>query len=507
MLKQFWPTETVFFLGAWLLLVIVGRSQFFADPGSLWHIVVGQRILESGELIHADPFSFTFAGKPWIAQWWLAECLLASLHRAGGLDAILLAMATLLAGFYTWLVHRFLRAGLHPLLAVLLTTLAAAASSYHFHARPHVFTIVLLGWTFARLCDFEASRVPLRSLFWLVPVFVFWTNVHGGMVGGVATLALTVAGWGCAKLLGQDTPLVRYSQLIPLGGLVVACGLTAFINPYGIELPLAWFALMMSPVLPRIMVEHAPLLQAGLSAWLVLLLGFVYLAALVGVWPARPRVTWLVPLVWFVLAWTRIRHGPLFAATAALALADMLPHVRWVAWLARQGSVACRLRPVAGAGGGLDWRALPIPLLIVLSTGVLLPVMGRGWARPDQRSCPLELLPELRACAAGRSQGTPVFNEMLFGGFLIYYSPDLRVFIDDRCELYGDRWLEEFADAQSQHPDKIETWAREYGFEYAFVLPHSGFGRYLGDASGWAEVKRTEHAVLFRRTVGVTRAD
>ena len=106
---------------------------------------------------------------------------------------------------------------LHPLLVVLVIALAAAASSFHFHPRPLLINLVLLGWIFSRLCDFEAGRTPLRSLFWFVPLFVLWTNVHGGMVGGVATLAVATAGWGFAKLIGRETPLVRYRQLISLG--------------------------------------------------------------------------------------------------------------------------------------------------------------------------------------------------------------------------------------------------------------------------------------------------
>jgi hypothetical protein len=157
-MRRFWRLETGVFLVLWLLLMIFGRSKLFHDPGSLWHIVVGERILSFGELIYTDLFSFTFAGQPWIAQWWLFECAIALLHRLGGLDLILLATTTLVAGFFTWIAHRLLRAGLHPLLALLVTSLAAVASSYHFHPRPHLFTILLVGWTFAQLCDSETSR-------------------------------------------------------------------------------------------------------------------------------------------------------------------------------------------------------------------------------------------------------------------------------------------------------------------------------------------------------------
>src|SRR5207248_348962 len=82
-------------------------------------------------------------------------------------------------------------------------------------------------------------------------------------------------------------------------------------------------------------------------------------------------------------------------------------------------------------------------------------------ARPDPADSPIRLLPELRAYAGTRPPGTPIFNDMLFGGFLIYFTPDLKVFVDDRCELYGDRWLGEYADAYYHHPERIERWAQE----------------------------------------------
>src|SRR5215468_1280329 len=129
MLRHYWRTETVLFLGFWLTLMLIGRSRFFLDPGALWHIVVGEQILAHGELPHVDSFSATFAGRPWIAQWWLGECVLALLHRLGGLDMVFLATVTVLACLYTWLGHRLLRAGMHPLLAVLVVALAILGSA------------------------------------------------------------------------------------------------------------------------------------------------------------------------------------------------------------------------------------------------------------------------------------------------------------------------------------------------------------------------------------------
>jgi hypothetical protein len=502
MLRRFWSAETGLFVCLWLTLLAAGRERLFGDPGSLWHVVVGERMLSTGGLLRADPFSFTCAGKPWLAQWWLFECAVALLHRAAGLSGILLVTATVVAALCAWIARRSARAGIHPLLAVLIAAAVLLGTSYHLHPRPHLVTIILVGWTFARLCDFEAGRVSLRGLAWLVPVFVVWTNIHGGMIGGLGMLVAAALGWAAAALLGRPAPLHGWRKWTGLIALIAACALTPLTNPYGTALPRVWFALMGSPVLPRVMDEHRPLLQAGTSAWAVAVVAVLYLAALLGTLPARPRVTWLIPLVWLGLSWTRVRYGPLFAVTAGLALVEMFPHVRWVTWLARHGSETCRVRPPAPR---LGWRPILVPALLVLGAaglqlaGVVVPVVGAGWARAGREQYPAELLPELRAYEQSRPKGAPVFNDMAFGGFLIYFTPDLRVFIDDRCELYGDERLQEYADAFRRHPERLEQWADQYGLDLALVERGKGFDTYLATAPGWAEVARAESGVLYRR--------
>jgi hypothetical protein len=507
MLKRFWRAETGIFLGLWLGLLIAGRTRLFGDPGTFWHVVVGRDILASGEFPRTDSFTFSHYGQPWIANQWLGECIMAWLHdRIGGLDTLLLATATLIAGFYTWVAHRLIRLGIHWLLALLVIMFAVFASSYHLHPRPHLINIVFLGVTFAWLCDFEAGRLPLVRLFWLIPLCAVWTNVHGGMVGGVATIAVATAGWAIAWLLAWQSPLGRtwnqvYKSLLALTLLIIACGLTALLNPYGLTLPRVWFSLMGSKVLPQLMIEHAPLIHAGNSGLAVLAFAAVYLAALLGTFPARPRITWLIPLVWLALAWTRIRHGPLFAVTAAIALAEMYPYIRWVKWLERRGSTVFPLQPVAKRSR----LAFTIPAVLVgvsawlQLSGAPMPVLGRDWVQLEPRHWPVELLPELHDYEREHPPGTPVFNDMLFGGFLIYYTPGLRVFIDDRCELYGDQALLDYARIIDEQPEMIERWAEEYGFDLALTAPGSGFDTYLRSAAGWRLVHESSAADLFRR--------
>jgi hypothetical protein len=500
----FWRAETGFFLGLLLIFLFVGQTRFFRDPGTFWHTVAGERMLASGRLIETDSFSFTYAARPWIAQQWLSECLMALFYRAAQRDGLLLATATILACAYTWVAHRLLSAGLHWSLTIFVVMLVVVASAYHFHARPHLVTILLLGWTFGRLADFEDGRLRLPQLFWLVPLFIIWTNLHGGMLGGLFTMGLAVAGWTILYWLGRESPVQSNRQALLLIALTLACALTALANPYGLRMTRVWIYLSGPSVLPQYILEHMPLNPGEFGGQCVLLVGLVYLVTLLGIC-RYPRVTWLIPMVWFYLACKSIRHGPLFTVLAGLALADIFPHTRWARWLAQAGTYLYRPQsetPVAAVCWP-NWRPAVIPAAVVLAALVLqmgrvpVPLLGHGWAQLDPTYWPVELEQELRALPGG----TPIFNDMLFGGFLIQEAPNLRVFIDDRCELYRNDFIAEYFEAERHHPEQIEVWADRYHFEWALVAPSldAGFDGYLSQAQGWTTVKRTDAAVLYRR--------
>src|SRR5579884_260655 len=503
----FWGAEQGFFLLLWLGLLVTGRSGLFHDPGTFWHTVVGERLLSTHQLIYTDSYSFTFAGRPWIAHQWLGECLMALVHRVDGFDSLLLATATLLAGLYTWVAHRLLRAGLHWSLVGVLVLVTLAASSSHFHVRPHLATIIGVGITVAFLCDFEAGCLRLSQLFWLVPVYLVWANIHGGMLGGLCTMILAAAGWALLAWLGRENPLRTRSRFAALGLLIMACGLVSFVNPYGWRLPWTWLSIMDSPLLPHIIREHAPLDITKPYAWAVVLLGLIYLLALASAWP-RWRISWLLPLVWLVLAWTRVRHTPLFAVAAAVSLADILPHTHWVARLIRSGSDWFQLPAQDDAKARPSrWRPALVPVLAVLLAlflqleRIAAPVVGHGWARLDPVQWPVALLPDLRRLEPGA-----IFNEYADGGFLIYFTPGLRVFVDDRCELYGDAWLRDYVAAEAGDvASHMQVWQAEYrkghavAFDYALTRAGSAFDDYFQTADGWRVRRRTEIATLYQR--------
>jgi hypothetical protein len=518
-MRRYFGPPTWLFLGVWLVLLVGGRSRFFQDPGTFWHVAVGDRIIESG-FFDTDPYTFTFAGKPWIPHQWLGECAMAVLNHVGGFDTLLLATATLLAAVFTGLGVRLLRCGLHPSVVAVLLACAIAASSGHFHVRPHLATIAGMAVIFVYLTDVENRRLPLVRLTWLIPVVWLWANAHGGVLGGLATFALAVTGWTVNWLVGRPSPIqsrrdVGRSLLIWLG-----CVAVCFVNPYFHRLPLAWIEIYRMSSLPDIIKEHSrldPREWAGLS---VLAFGGVYGVLLLTVPVRQWRVSWLLPVVWFALACLRVRHAPLFAVGALVGIADFFPLSRVAAGLVRRKSDLFTPAAATDVNEPLRESALPFAVpagLVLLSVlfqaaGAAVPVIGRGWATLDPTKWPVELLPELRDHERDRAKGTRIFCEYAYGGFLIYFTPGYRVFIDDRCELFGDEFLKRFvytraalAEGFYEHPaEPFAEWQLEYGtFDLALVETGGGFDVALAELpQAWEVVKQTETATLYRKRSG-----
>ena len=65
-----------------------------------------------------------------------------------------------------------------------------------------------------------SKKLPLRRLVWLLPLFVIWANVHGGMLGGFGTVVIAVGGWIVFWRLGRPSPVESWRVAGLLGLLV-----------------------------------------------------------------------------------------------------------------------------------------------------------------------------------------------------------------------------------------------------------------------------------------------
>jgi hypothetical protein len=503
LLRIWFPPTALAFLAFWLLLTLLLRTQPFDDPGSLWHVRVGEIILTHG-FPTTDPFTFPFADRTWIPQQWLGEIAMALLHRVGGFDTMLLGMTVLLAGFAAWMVHRHLAGGVHPIFAVLLVGFGFFAASYHFYARPHLATIVLTGITVAWLVNAELGGRSLRSLVWLVPLFVLWTNLHGGVLGGIISIAAVFGWWGVSFLLGRDSPIRTWNDAGLLAVVFAGCCLATLVNPFGLDLHRTWFSIVGTKTV-QLISEHKPLDPSQTSGRVTLLYGAFVLFVLVGTLPRWPRGTWLLPAVWLLAALASIRHGPLFCAASLVVVADAFPETRWFRWLKQHGDLLVRDPQPDRAPNRVGWIVPALCVLVAFAlqaAKIVVPLIGSGWAHINPKTNPVDLIGDLQAYAESQPEGTPVFNDPNLGGFLIYHTPKLKIYMDDRFELVRDQALLDWVRMRDESPAEIETWAERYPFDRALVekgSPEWKLTTYLRQSPRWQLLSEGSNALWFKR--------
>jgi hypothetical protein len=195
------------FVAVLLIPAVLGSSKTIFNDGDVsWHIATGQWILDHRAIPHVDPFSFTWAGKPWVPIEWLAEVIYASAYRLGGyggVAALVTAVLMALHAIVYFNAARWTRLALLPIVAmdfVLIPMLLA---------RPHLLTWPLLAlWTWLMLRAREQDRAPPLAAALLMAL---WANLHGGFVFGLA-----IAGaFGLeALIVSADKPRVLRQWLV-----------------------------------------------------------------------------------------------------------------------------------------------------------------------------------------------------------------------------------------------------------------------------------------------------
>ena len=168
-----------------------GLRSLLTDGDTGWHIRTGELVLETGHAPVADPFSFSRPGQPWFAWEWLADVVFAATRRWRGLAGVAALAGVVLALAATALLARMLRLGSGLWSGFVAAMAAVSASSIHYLARPHVFSILF--YTLA-VWVLSEDRARHRRLVWLlVPLTALWANLHAGFVAWLATLGLLLA--------------------------------------------------------------------------------------------------------------------------------------------------------------------------------------------------------------------------------------------------------------------------------------------------------------------------
>lgn len=457
-------------------VVFLAIPKKIADPDIGWHLRNAQIQLHTHAFLRQDLYSFTTRGKPWMDHEWLSEIPFYFAWRAFGLRGIFLvtvaAIETILLGILglAYLESKSIKA------AFVVSFLAIFLAGVSFGPRT-----LLFGWIFlvAELGLLAGFRRGCDFLWALPLVFLLWVNAHGSWIIGLVVLGLfAVSGsvegsWGSIEATRWSRPQAR-----KLAWVSLLSALAVFVNPYGWRLVLY----------PFDMAFHQQLNIANVEEWRSLdfhsTRGKIVLAAMAAAILLQlvRRRKWRLHQVLFLLlgtyaALTYSRFLFLAAILVVPFLAEDLS--QWMPY------DADRDRP---------WLNAPIILGSVVAAVLLFPTNRQ---LNDSGS---SLYPEgaLTYLQTFHPHGN-VFNDYLWGGYLIWNVRQVPVFIDSRVDVFERNGVL----ADYLHAIRIEDTLAildKYSIQYVLFENHRPLSYLLQHTPGWKVDYQDKTAVLFERT-------
>lgn len=442
-----------------LIPAALGSSQTIFNDGDVsWHIATGQWILDHRAIPTTDPFSFTWAGQPWVPIEWLAEVILASAYRLAGYSGVAALVTAALMALHAIVffnARRWVVMALLPIVAMDFVIIPMML------ARPHLLAWPLIAlWTWLMLRAREQDRAPPLAAALLIAL---WANLHGSFV-----LALGIAGaFGLEALLASSDRARALRQWLLFG---LACAAASLINANGLEgalHPLRFTQLEMLPLID----EWKPSNPAGTPFFFAVLALTIALIA----WK-RPRlsmVRWILLAALLALALLQVRHQAVLAIVAAMILPE---------GFARGGARAAPLDRTAAA-----ITAAGIAALVLVRS--ILP-----HEPPDNEANPWKLIaavpPELRS--------QPVLNGYSMGGPLILSG--IRPYIDGRGDMYGDELVMGYARIAKGDRNAFDAAVKRWNIRWAMV-PNGDDGliALLDGSPEWRRLYRDKVGAIYVR--------
>ena len=482
-----------------------GIYTLLSDCDTGWHIRTGEWIMKNHAVPKQDFFSYSMPGQPWFAWEWLSEVVMAGLNNLGGLRA--LTMATILLISVTFaLLYRVIKRRSNPIVAIMVTVLAAGANSIHWLARPHMFSfffLVLFQEALERVREGRTHLGRLPYLAMLPVITILWTNLHGGFFIGIFMIAVYGAGESLRILFtpGLMSSKTEWMKAGRYFACAAACGLASLINPYTFHLHVHIAKYLRDPynfehigefLSPNFHLPHLIFFEI-----------MVVLGAAAAYWSVSKR-RFIEPL--FLIAWAHasvlaVRNVAIFQIIAAPAVAVAIQE-----WLdhASQWDLSGWLRKAIESFRRISAETAEteaVPRFRLLSVAVMALIAMILWApNPPQRfraewnpgRYPVKALAKIENDPSVR-----IFAHDEWGDYLVWSGR--KVFVDGRSDFYGDDFENKYIDVMAVKPGWDTTLAK-YGVNTVLMAPTEPLSGALKESSRWRLTYDDGEALVFRST-------
>jgi hypothetical protein len=461
-----------FLAGSLAYVVFLFSRRNIADPDLWWHLRNAQHLLTTGHLPVVESYSYTAAGAAVLPFEWLSEIPYYLAYKWGGLNTVFL-LVFLLCTAISLGVFRLSYVASHDVKNSFLPALGAAVLALvSIGART-----LLFGWLYLVILLLILEEVRggrLKWLWLLPPLFCLWINSHGSWPMGMLVFGIFIASgfvegsWGQAYATRWSGRQLR-ALLITAGASAIA----VFVNPMGYRLVLFPFKVMFA---------------AGKGV------GIIQEFASIDFQTSTGKVAMLVilgTLLVAVLSSERWRLDEL--AFTILALYYSLTYIRFLflAGILLAPIFAKRVKVMAPYDKESDkphYNAIALGILLCL----FIVAATRQWKFQNPVKYPDGAIAYMEANGIRGK----VFHDWVWGGYLIWRMPEMKVFIDGRGDPYGPVVGDYLSAASTENSQAVLD---KYHVEYVLMPADSPLAVSLKSSRAWIVRYSDEDSVLLHR--------
>jgi len=434
-----------------ILSFLLFNSFSYLDHDLGWHLRVGEQIALEKAVPSLELYDYTLEGKTWVDHEWILNLVSFEIYKNFGYIALNIAFALLIVAVFiiqTIFIKKYTKKNI-DFFIMLFQFLGLMGMSPHLGVRMQ--EIALLNILLLLIIIFYYNKnKKIKTLLWLLPLFIFWANVHASFLIGLFIFAF----WIFVRILENILVRFKFFDLInfeykinkkeiitSIGFFFLAFGST-LLNPYGLKLYaflgeyantfyakniLEWLPVYYYPV------QYKQIFYSAIIASIMIVLvyssyRFIKNQGLKKNISMHKIDLWhfLLTALFLAMAFKSKRHFPLLFIVSLPLMVD---------FLASEFKLSKKLLAL----NKKNYFIISYLVIVVLITSFGFFIKANYTNNPFQnekycRTMPCKAINFLKNNE--KYKNLKILNDYSWGGYMIWVWPEKKLFIDGRLPIY-----------------------------------------------------------------------
>lgn len=227
-------------IGAFIVfLLLISNAKITGEDDLFWYLSTGRYIVEKGIFPATDIFGFTTFGQPWIPFEWLWDIITFYVFGIDEFISLSFFGVILIFLIYFLLYNNIRKAGITNSFSILILFITTLGILGRLTVKPHLVTYIMLLLVLSIIYSYRyVNRKNYRILFFLPLIFLFWINLHMGVMIGFLLLGGYIVCEIITTVFHTENKNIRpltWKEILRLIIIGIISLLVTLINPHGLE--------------------------------------------------------------------------------------------------------------------------------------------------------------------------------------------------------------------------------------------------------------------------------